>query len=145
MSTDNQRLNDLLESLSDGEFTIPPAAFNDKDMEQHILQTDWLVNKVRNSNIYAQNLYAAICNNAFVQIDNTWAMLQQDYWSASWRSAGGIIARITGEGDYLDWYGCGIMSDNTQPPLTPTGYVPESVITDEIKNDLRSIGWMAVK
>ena len=50
--------------------------------------------------------------------------------------AGGIVAdlRDTGE-EYTDWYCSGILGDEID------GYVPESVATSEIVNDLLNLGW----
>jgi hypothetical protein len=147
MNKDNQRLQDILSALNDDEnFILPSEEFNDKDLEHHILHSEWMLEKVRNSEVYAQNLYAAFCNNRFVQSDNTWDMLATKFWSVSWRSAGSIVADIIGTGDYMDWYSSGIGSENQDDefPL-PIGYVPEGRVTDEIKNDLRSLGWIVVK
>ena len=113
------------------------------DLENDLYHCSWMPRRVEHDD-YAQLLYAALCNNKF-QKQEVWPVLKGDTWSCTWRSAGTIVAELRGQGDYMDWYGSGIIADNMQPPLTPTGYVPESVITDEIKNDLRSIGWMAVK
>jgi len=96
------------------------------NMEYDLRSTDWILNKVRNSDVYAQNLYAAICNNEFKKNNKN--------WDASWRYAGGIIADMKEDGDYIDWYCSGIWKDD---PL----YVHESFITDEIRNDLKLLGW----
>lgn len=62
---------------------------------------------------YAKALYAALCNNIF-----------EKQWSCSWRYAGGIVARLRGE-DYLDYYCSG----------------SEGEVTEEIREDLRLLGW----
>jgi hypothetical protein len=97
-----------------------------------------MLKKVQDRETYAQNLYAAMCNNVF-QRNEVWPRLKDEYWSCSWRSAGGIVADLRGQGDYIDWYCSGIMgvgeSDSFQ------GYVSESTVTDEIRQDLFAIGW----
>ena len=116
---------------------------------------DWMVAKVRESRVYAQNLYAAMCNNDFQQLE-VWPILKDDRWSASWRHAGGIVADMRGEGDYIDWYCSGIRNSD---PLEPgewenwtleqqtrykegEAFVGEGMITDEIKLDLKKLGWI---
>ena len=83
-------------------------------------------------------------------------ILKDDRWSASWRSAGGIVADMRGEGDYIDWYCSGIRDTRTlsasefavlteQEQLAykeGEGYVNEGVVTDEIREDLFRLGWI---
>lgn len=110
------------------------------DLEQELLSTDWLVEKVRSNEIYAQNLYAALCNNQFRK-NEVWPILTDDNWSCSWRYAGGLVANIIGSGDYLDWYCTGIINEDTSSNF---GYVNEGVVTEEITEDLKKIGWFVV-
>lgn len=48
-------------------------------------------------------------------------------YSCSWRYAGGLIADILGEGNYMDWYCCG----------------PDAVVSDEIARAMKKLGWIA--
>ena len=80
---------------------------SDHDLEQDIRTCAWMMQKVRDSENDAQNLYAAMCNNVF-QKNEVWPKLKDEYWSCSWRSAGGLISRLRNEGDYMDWYCSGI-------------------------------------
>ena len=111
------------------------------NLEFDLRSTEWIIEKVKRSEQYAQNLYAALCNNEFVQLENSWNILKEEYWSCSWRSSGGIVADIQEHGDYIDWYCSGIRDsdDNTK------GYVSESVVTEEIKNDLKTLGWVVIQ
>lgn len=117
------------------------------NMEYDLRSTTWICDKAKASDVYAQNIYAAICNNDFTKND-VWPLLQGKTWSASWRSAGGIVANMIEEGDYMDWYCSGIRNDTGYDPSLniayPNGYVPESVVTDEIRNDLLKLGWIVV-
>ena len=117
------------------------------NMEYDLRSTDWILEKVRASDAYAQNLYAAICNNDFQKLAVI-PILSNKTWSASWRYAGGIVADMRQEGDYIDWYCSGIRNDaNYDPEVNikyPNGYVPESVVTDEIREDLKRLGWIVV-
>lgn len=84
-----------------------------------------LSNKCKSSERYSQNLYAALCNNSFLKGGQE--------WGCSWRHAGGIIADLREQGDYLDWYCSGIKAEQ--------GFVEEGHVTEEVRADLSSIGW----
>jgi len=115
------------------------------NMEYDLRSTDWILAKVRESNTYAQNLYAAICNNDFCKRE-MWPILKEEYWSASWRHAGGIIADMREQGDYIDWYCSGIGDGLGNGDVTGVkGYVPESAVTEEIKDDLYKLGWLVIE
>jgi len=125
------------------------------DLEYDLRSTDWVIEKVKSDKVYAQHLYAAMCNNDFMR-NEVWPILTEKKWSCSWRHAGGIIADIRGEGDYLDWY-CsgivdadedqwGILSEDSKKKLLETkAHVAESVVTDEIRKDLFKLGWIVVE
>lgn len=117
------------------------------DLEADIKSNQHILARVREDQAYAQNLYAALCNTEW-QHQDVWAKLKDSRWSCTWRYAGGIIADIRQSGDYMDWYcsGMGIWTEKDGP--APTGpklrYVPEAMITDEIRTDLAQIGWQSV-
>ena len=128
----------------DEENMIDPK-WQKNNMEYDLRSTDWILAKVRDSDAYAQNLYAAICNNDFCKRE-MWPILKEEYWSASWRSAGGIIADMREEGDYINWYCSGIGGGLGNGDEDGTkGYVSESVVTEEIKDDLYKLGWLVVE
>jgi hypothetical protein len=128
------------------------------NLEYDLLTTDWILEKVRASESYAQNLYAAMCNNEFTKRE-MWPLLKEQKWGCSWRYAGGIIADMRQEGDYIDWYCSGIRNEGFDNPVDITmlteeeilrksvvdRYVSESVVTDEIEEDLYKLGWIVVK
>lgn len=113
----------------------------ENNLEWDMMTTVWFTYKVQDSTQYAQNLYAALCNNEFQKID-LMPILKNETWGCSWRSAGGIVAEILGMGDYMDWYCSGIMSDPVD--YEKTGYVAEGVVTDEILEDLNRLGWRVI-
>ncbi len=120
-------------------FSDPQSRIN--NMEYDLLTTDWILEKVRADDAYAQNLYAAMCNNGFIRLDVI-PVLKGEEWGCSWRYAGGIIADMRQEGDYIDWYCSGIRNDYGDDTVeNPPKYVPEGCITDEIRNDLQRLGW----
>lgn len=132
-------------------------AWAENNMEYDLRTTDWILQKTRLSEIYAQNLYAAMCNNEF-QKNDFLPRLKGQTWSASWRYAGGIIADMRQEGDYIDWYCSGIrnfedLDDESFNAMTKEqqdfyinrkSFVGESVVTDEIRTDLKKLGWVVL-
>ena len=138
---------------SNHKFDDPQSRVN--NMEYDLLTTDWILEKVRTNDAYAQNLYAAMCNNGFIKLEVI-PVLKGDEWSCSWRYAGGIIADMRQEGDYIDWYCSGIRDIGIYPAYKDDErftdeqlarleitqrYVSEGQITDEIRTDLQRLGW----
>ena len=127
------------------------------NMEYDLRSTQWIIDKVKGDEVYAQNLYASMCNNDFTKND-VWPILTEKKWSCSWRHAGGIIANMQEKGDYIDWYCSGIrdskiLDDDEFRALTKEQqeyyiqskkFVPESVVTDEIREDLLKLGWIVI-
>ena len=123
------------------------------NLEYDLLTTEWILEKVRASEIYAQNLYAAMCNRSFVRND-VWPILKHEEWSCSWRYAGGILADMRQQGDYVDWYCSGIRGSLTDEEYLQLSkeqqeeyhvmkqFVGEGNITDEIREDLLRLGWL---
>ena len=124
--------------------------WRENNLEYDLRSTDWILEKTRNSNAYAQNLYAALCNNDFQKLD-LWPILKEEKWHCSWRYAGGIIADMREQGDYLDWYCSGMGGVATYDEkegdeyMSRMKYVPESVVTDEIREDLKALGWIVLE
>ena len=131
------------------------------DMEADIKSCPWMVEKVRGDSVYAQNLYAALCNNDFQRLE-MWPILKGKTWHCSWRYAGGLVADVQGRGDYMDWYCSGIQhrdDDAAKTPeewalLTPEqqkyikdseAFTPEGTVADEIANDLYRLGWRVLE
>ena len=133
------------------------AEWQKNNMEFDMRTSDWMVAKVCESRVYAQNLYAALCNNEF-QKQDVWTILKDQTWACTWRSAGGIVANMRGEGDYIDWYCSGIKGEDvteqsewnmlTQEQQTfhreSQAHVGESVVTDEIREDLGRLAWTVI-
>jgi len=113
------------------------------DLQADIQASAALVAKIKSRDDYAQNLYAAMCNMQW-QKTEVMPILKDELWHCSWRSAGGIVAELRGEGDYMDWYCSGIWGGDWGEGLVNPEYVEESTVTDEIRQDLRQIGWHPV-
>jgi hypothetical protein len=110
------------------------------NLEYDLRSSEYIVEKCKNR-AYAQNIYAALCNNEF-QRNDVMPILKDETWSCSWRYAGGIVADLRGEGDYLDWYCTGIRHDDGE--LT-NSYIGEGQVTDEVKEDFFKLGWLVVE
>ena len=115
------------------------------NLEYDLRTCEPILKKVRESDRYAQNLYAALCNMQWQKLEVI-PILKQDMWSCSWRHSGGIIANMRMQGDYIDWY-CSGMGDGlgNGDPDNIKGYVAEGAVTDEIKEDLKQLGWLPVE
>jgi hypothetical protein len=127
------------------------------NMEYDMRSSTWMCDKVKNNNAYAQNLYAAMCNNTF-QRNEVWPLLQGKTWSCSWRHAGGVIADMREDGDYIDWYCSGIRDigevdddqfqqytkEQQEAYIESKEYVSESIVTDEVRADLLNLGWLVL-
>jgi len=126
------------------EENLSDPAWQKDNLEYDLRSTDWIVDKARASDTYSQNIYAALCNNDFTKLAVI-PILKEQKWSCSWRHAGGIVADMREQGDYIDWYcsGTGAGLGNGDEDGTK-GYVSESVVTEEIKQDLQKLGWVVV-
>lgn len=117
---------------------IPNYPVSDKpNLATDLKNSEYIKEKIKGSDKYLQHLYAALCNNQFVKND-VYPLLTDDYWSCSWRSAGGIAAELAVNNtyDYLDYYCSGMFGKEN---------IQEGTITDEIREDLFKIGWLVVK
>jgi hypothetical protein len=142
--------NDMIDWDEEDGILIPKL----DNLEYDLVTTEWIIEKVKADKVYAQHLYAAMCNNDF-QRNDVWPILTSKTWSCSWRHAGAIIANIRGEGDYLDWYCSGIVGededqwnnlseDSKKRILETRAHVAESDVTDEIRKDLFKLGWLVI-
>ena len=131
-------------------------AWRENNLEYDLRTTEWILNKARGNKAYAQNLYAALCNNDFQRRD-VMQILTNRLWHCSWRHAGGVVADMLGSGDYLDWYCSGILQHITDEEFhamtkeqqeiylyDKTHHVPEGVVTEEIEADLLALGWNVI-
>ena len=121
-----------------------------RDLKQDIWRDDEILNKIRTRKDYAQNLYAAFCNMQWCPRE-LWPILKEEFWTASWRAEGGIVAEFEGQqGDYMDWYCSGMGGLATydekegETYMAEKKYVPEGVVTEEIELDLNRLGWIPI-
>lgn len=121
----------------------------DRDLEEDLWNSPEFLHKIRTRKDYAQNVYAALCNMRWQPIE-VMPILKDEWWTCSWRSAGGLVAdfRKCGE-DYMDWYCSGMGGLNSEYEgneshedwQARTKYVGEGTVTDEICEDFASLGW----
>lgn len=117
------------------------------DLENDLLADPDISSKAKNSESYAQNLYAALCNTEWQKLELL-PILRDQRWHCSWRSAGRILAELVERGDYMDWYCSGIRNvsydekDNAR--WDQRKFVAEGTVTDEIAADLKRLGWTCV-
>lgn len=121
----------------------------DRSLEQDLWNSPEFLEKIRTRTDYAQNVYAALCNMRWQPLD-VFPILKDQYWSCSWRCAGGIVAdfrkTVTVE-SYMDWYcsgmgGLGGFDDeDVEEGMSKRKYVPEGTVTDEIREDFATLGW----
>lgn len=140
----NRDYLDMFDNILEQErnkFQDPKSREN--SLEYDLLTNDWILEKVRNSESYAQNLYAAMCNMEWRKRE-LWQELKEQNWGCSWRYAGGIIADMREEGDYIDWYCSGIRGGLSFEDNIKNGFVPEGEVTEEIEQDLNKLGWTPI-
>jgi hypothetical protein len=121
------------------------------NLEYDLRSTKWICDKAKARESYAQNIYAALCNQEW-QKNDVWPLLKGQTYSCSWRYAGGIVADIVEAGDYIDWYCSGIKGDITESQIASAleqgmdivKYVSEGYVTDEIREDFFKLGWIPV-
>ena len=121
------------------------------DLVEDIRNCPEIMAKIRaDDRRYAQNLYCAWSNMQWCK-RSTWPILAEEYWTASWRSAGGIVADLRNKGeDYMDYYCSGIKGglsynpDDDNKYFESKGYVSEGEVTEEIANDLDKLGWFPI-
>ena len=117
--------------------------WKENNLEYDLRSTKWVCDKAKASEAYAQNIYAALCNQDW-QKNEVWPLLKGETYSCSWRYAGGIVADMREQGDYIDWYCSGIRGEqgiDYEPPLT---FVSEGTVTEEIREDFFKLGWIPV-
>ena len=117
--------------------------WRENNLEYDLRSTQWICDKAKASTAYAQNIYAALCNQDW-QKNEVWPLLKGEHWGCSWRYAGGIVADMREQGDYIDWYCSGIRGEqgiDYEPPLT---FVSEGTVTEEIREDFFKLGWIPV-
>jgi len=105
--------------------------FNDTDLIARVKTSSFLGRFI--DDYFAQNFYAAICNNEY-KVDDSDVIA-----SYSWRSSGGIVAEIRSlvnilNEDCMNWYCSGISIFHDK------GYVEEGSLTEEIEGCLIQIG-----
>ena len=117
------------------------------NLEYDLRSTKWICDKVKANENYAQNIYAALCNQDW-QKNDVWSLLKGETYSCSWRYAGGIVADMIEQGDYINWYCSGIRGgdepDAIDVPYEQKKFVPEGTVTDEIREDFFKLGWIPV-
>lgn len=138
---DSLDMLDFYEKLAEDQNNIEDTSEWKLNNLEYDLRTSEVFQTKCNEDSYAQNLYAALCNNEFIK-NEVVPILTEEIWTCSWRHAGGIISDIREQGDYMDWYCSGIRSDNDNDLIN---HVAEGVVTDEIKKDLFDLGWIVAK
>ena len=126
------------------------------NLEYDLRSTEWICDKAKAREEYAQNIYAALCNQDW-QRNAVWPLLKGQTWSCSWRYAGGIVADMCETGDYMDYYCSGIrggaatddaeLTDEQRAKIEwyDKHFVSESHVTDEIREDFFKLGWIPVE
>ena len=105
------------------------------NLELDLMKSDYIANKCISSDVYSQNLYAALCNNRFFKgaLDEGGISYEQE-WTCSWRHAGSILADLRDcNEDYMTFYCSGIGDKE--------GYLGEGEVSEEIRKDLGELGW----
>lgn len=111
------------------------------NLELELKNSEYIRRRVQDD-VYAQNLYAAMCNMRWRKLE-IWPLIKGLLWGTSWRGAGRIISELRGQGTYIDWYCSGMIHDYDDE--RKSGYVGEGTVTNEIQQDMRALGWAPVE
>jgi hypothetical protein len=95
------------------------------DLEDDLYGLD----RIKTDDAFAQSVYAALCNMQWAHEG------LDDPWGCSWRRAGGIVAAVRDEGDYMNCYCSGIMRDDG---------TPEGTVTSDVAQAFAALGWTPV-
>lgn len=128
------------------------------NLEYDLRSNSWICDKAKAREEYAQNIYAALCNTEW-QRNDVWPRLKNQTYSCSWRYAGGIVADMCEQGDYIDWYCSGIrgagLSEKDRASMSAEQiarcewmdehFVSEGHVTDEIREDFFRLGWILIE
>ena len=115
------------------------------DLEKDLLNSNYIREKAYRNQDYCQNLYAALCNNEWIKAD-VLSILAAEHWHCSWRYAGGIAAGLhngsgwEGQDDYMEFY---LLKDFSGSDYSR--WFTEGIVTDEIREDFKRIGWYLVE
>ena len=104
------------------EADLPVAATEGKTVKPDLERDLCLSPRMRGftrSELFAVLLYDALCNT-------TWRhRATGTQWHCSWRHAGGVVAALRCDGDYLDWYCSG----------------GEGLVDDQVLAEIEALGW----
>jgi hypothetical protein len=144
----NAKANDLAKEANE--------QWKENNLEYDLRSTEWICDKAKAREEYAQNIYAALCNQDW-QKNEVWPLLKGNTYSCSWRYAGGIVADMREEGDYINWYCSGIKGGASEDELAVMStkdreryqwmhkyFVGEGHVTDEVQEDFFKLGWIPV-
>ena len=115
---------------------MPRRTFN---LELDLRRAAAVIDRIRHEDVYAQNWYAALCNNDYAPKD-VWGILSNVVWSCSWRYAAEMISDIREDESHRDWYGSGSGFHG----IDFCGFVEESYVTEEIESDINDLGWILI-
>lgn len=97
---------------------IKKPALKNQSLKQALKGTPWISEKIKRSEIYAQNMYAALCSNVFMSPSAQEGAVDEESEEVlsrlSWREAGALVAEIRDGETFLDWYCSGIFIDDRQ-------------------------------
>lgn len=121
------------------------------DMGEELISSPIFAEKCRNSEPYAQALYAALCNTRWQKIDVT-SILRDDSWDISWRGAGRIVSTIihgkdSSDIDYMEFYLSGMTGGYSYEVDSETEMmsVNEGTVVEVIREDLLALGWHEIQ
>ncbi len=118
-----------LHFIDESSADIPPATCDLRASLERDLARSHRIRFCVQSELFAGLLYAALCSVFWRH------KTSGEIWSSSMRSAGGIVAGLRGEGDYLFWY-CwgheGTIDEVVLTELAELGWEPVSISGDDL-------------
>lgn len=140
-----------LGTASRGIFIKMDVNSNNLTLKQDLLASELFKQRVKNSRVYSQHVYAALCENVWCR-NNVFDILREQGCSYSWIEASAIVSELRDDIDHgvNYYYKSGINpftvgSDDLLKRVEDNLWMKEGTIDNQVLKDLFELGWILLK